>query len=74
MKNTMTALVTAGLLSFGVSAHAGDVNAGQASYGSCIGCHGAAAEGGIGPKLAGVDTASTVEKLKNIKPVKKWGQ
>lgn len=74
MKNTMIALATAGLISFGASAQAGDAAAGQSSYGSCIGCHGAAGEGGIGPKLAGVDTASTVEKLKNIKPVKKWGQ
>ncbi len=67
MKNTMIALATAGLISFGASAQAGDAAAGQSSYGSCIGCHGAAGEGGIGPKLAGVDVAATVDKLKKYK-------
>ncbi|HHT00750.1 MAG TPA: c-type cytochrome [Thiomicrospira sp.] len=53
MKNTMIALATAGLISFGSAATAGDATAGQAAYATCVGCHGAAGEGGVGPKLAG---------------------
>jgi len=67
MKNTILALATAGLVTLGTTAQAGDADAGAAAYGSCIGCHGAAAEGGVGPKLAGADPASTVDKLKKYK-------
>jgi len=63
----MIALAAAGLVSFGAAAQAGDATAGQAAYATCVGCHGAAGEGGVGPKLAGADTASTVEKLTKYK-------
>ena len=63
MKNTMIALATVGLISFGSAAQAGDAAAGQAAYATCIGCHGAAGEGGVGPKLAGQTAADVAAKL-----------
>lgn len=67
MKNTIIALAAAGLVSFGAAAQAGDATAGQATYGSCIGCHGAAAEGGVGPQLAGQTAADISAKLHKYK-------
>jgi len=67
MKNTMIALATAGLLSFGATAQAGDAGAGQAAYATCAGCHGGAGEGGVGPKLAGQDPKRVVELLHKYK-------
>lgn len=67
MKNTILALAAAGLVTLGTAAQAGDATAGASAFGSCIGCHGAAGEGGVGPKLAGADPASTVDKLKKYK-------
>ena len=67
MKNTMIALAAAGFVTFGTAAQAGDATAGQAAYATCIGCHGAAGEGGVGPKLAGVAPSETVAKLKAYK-------
>ncbi|BCN93805.1 cytochrome c biogenesis protein CcsB [Thiomicrorhabdus immobilis] len=63
MKNTLIALAAAGLVSFGAAAQAGDATAGQAAFATCVGCHGAAAEGGVGPKLAGQAPADIVAKL-----------
>lgn len=67
MKNTMIALTTAGLLTFGASAQAADPAAGQAAYASCAGCHGAAGEGAMGPKLAGIPASETADKLRKYK-------
>ncbi|MDG6778439.1 c-type cytochrome [Thiomicrorhabdus sp. zzn3] len=67
MKNTMIALATAGLISFGTAAHAGDAAAGQAAYATCAGCHGGAGEGGVGPKLAGQAAADISAKLHKYK-------
>lgn len=68
MKNTLIALAAAGLVSFGASAQAaGDAAAGATAYATCIGCHGAAGEGGVGPKLAGAPAADTVAKLNKYK-------
>ncbi len=67
MKKTMIALATAGLVSFGTAAQAGDVAAGQAAYASCAGCHGGAAEGGVGPKLAGAKAEVTIDQLKKYR-------
>ncbi len=67
MKNTMIALATAGLISFGSAAQAGDATAGQAAYATCVGCHGAAGEGGVGPKLAGQSAADVADKLRKYK-------
>lgn len=40
---------------------------GAALYGSCVGCHGAAGEGGVGPKLQGQSTADVAAKLRQYK-------
>ncbi len=67
MKNTIIALAAAGLVSFGAAAQAGDATAGQASYATCVGCHGAAGEGGVGPQLAGQAAADIIAKLNKYK-------
>jgi cytochrome c553 len=67
MKNTIIALAAAGLVSFGAAAQASDATAGQAAYASCVGCHGMAAEGGVGPQLAGQAAADIVAKLHKYK-------
>ena len=67
MKKLFVALATTGFLTFGAAAQAGDVNAGQAAYATCVGCHGAAGEGGVGPKLAGQAAADTAAKLHKYK-------
>ena len=36
---------------------------GQSAYTTCIGCHGAAGEGGVGPRLAGQSAADLVAKM-----------
>lgn len=40
---------------------------GKMAYAGCIACHGAAGEGGVGPKLAGQDVAAIVGKLTRYK-------
>ncbi|MBN2647194.1 MAG: c-type cytochrome [Thiotrichales bacterium] len=40
---------------------------GEKVYATCIGCHGAQGEGGVGPKLAGQVVADVVDKLKRYK-------
>ncbi len=68
MKKAMIALAAAGMMSFGASAFAGDAAAGKAIYGStCVGCHGANGEGGVGPKLAGQSAKAIAEKMHKYK-------
>lgn len=68
MKKLLIALASTGLLSFGAAAQAaGDASAGASAYGTCIGCHGSAGEGGVGPKLAGQTPAKIVELLHKYK-------
>ncbi|MDX1346749.1 MAG: c-type cytochrome [Thiomicrorhabdus chilensis] len=67
MKKVIIALATAGLVSFGAAAQAGDAAAGQGAYATCVGCHGAAGEGGVGPKLAGQPAADIAAKLHKYK-------
>lgn len=40
---------------------------GSSVYGSCVGCHGAAGEGGVGPKLSGQTAAEIADKLNKYK-------
>ncbi|CAN8139085.1 Cytochrome c domain-containing protein [uncultured Thiomicrorhabdus sp.] len=40
---------------------------GEKVYATCIGCHGAAGEGGVGPKLAGQEVTAIVDKLQRYK-------
>jgi cytochrome c553 len=68
MKNTIIALAAAGLVSFGAAAQAaGDASVGQAAFATCVGCHGMAGEGGVGPQLAGQPAADIVAKLHKYK-------
>lgn len=67
MRKLLIALATTGLLTFGATAQAGDATAGQAAYSTCVGCHGAAGEGGVGPKLAGQAATDVADKLKKYK-------
>ena len=48
-------------------ANASPVELGKAAYASCIACHGAKGEGGIGPQLAGQSAAAIVDKLTRYK-------
>jgi len=73
MKNTIIALAAAGLVTFGAAAQAGDAAAGKAAYSTCVGCHGANAEGGVGPKLAGQAAADVAQKLHDYKAGKQVG-
>ena len=66
-KKLIISLATAGLLTFGASAQAGDAQAGHSAFGTCVGCHGAAGEGGVGPKLAGSSAAHIMDKLHKYK-------
>ncbi len=71
MKNTIIALAAAGLVTFGAAAQAGDAAAGKAAYSTCVGCHGANGEGGVGPKLAG--KTDVAQKLRDYKAGKQVG-
>ena len=43
------------------------VKSGESLYASCVGCHGAAGEGGVGPKLQGQPQADIAAKLTQYK-------
>jgi cytochrome c553 len=58
---TLTALALSVL--FMTPAIAADVNAGKAKYATCMACHGAKGQGGMGPTLAG-QTAAAIEMKK----------
>ena len=73
MKNTIIALAAAGLVTFGAATQAADATAGKAAFATCVGCHGSAAEGGVGPKLAGQSAADIVSKLNDYKAGKQRG-
>lgn len=68
MKKLLLALSATSLMTFGAAANAaGDATAGQAAYATCVGCHGAAGEGGVGPKLAGQPADKIVDLLHKYK-------
>lgn len=67
MKKLLLALTATSVMAFGAAANAGDATAGQSAYSTCVGCHGAAGEGGVGPKLAGHAPEKTIELLKKYK-------
>ena len=46
-----------------VSAQAQDVAQGKAKYATCVACHGAQGQGGVGPKLQGQKSEVIVKKL-----------
>ena len=73
MKKLIIALATAGLTVFGSAVLADDAAAGNADAGkqtfesTCVGCHGANGEGGVGPKLAGQSAEDIAAKLHKYK-------
>lgn len=70
-KLILTALFSTAFLAS--QAYAGDAAKGQSSFANCIGCHGAAAEGGVGPKLAGQEAAVLADKLHKYKAGEQMG-
>jgi len=74
MKKTLIALASTGLISFNGIALAGDAAAGKATFSTtCVGCHGAKAEGMVGPKLAGQAASDIISKLTDYKAGKQRG-
>lgn len=55
------------------SSEAALMAAGEQLYATCVGCHGATGEGGVGPKLAGLSEANLVQSLKDFKAGKTKG-
>lgn len=64
-KIIITALFSGALLAS--QAFAGNAQNGQTLYAQCIGCHGAAGQGSVGPKLAGQEVEALAEKLKTYR-------
>lgn len=74
MKKLLVALATTGVVFFGATAQAaGNASAGQGTFGTCAGCHGAAGEGGVGPKLAGLSATDVAKFLHEYKAGKQRG-
>ena len=74
MKKLLIAMSATALISFGAAANAADAAAGKATFSStCVGCHGANGEGGVGPKLAGQSAADIAKKLHAYKAGKQRG-
>jgi cytochrome c553 len=59
----MKSLVVAALVALSVSAQAQDAAQGKAKYATCVACHGANGQGGVGPKLQGQKAEVIVQKL-----------
>ncbi|NPA71705.1 MAG: cytochrome c [Gammaproteobacteria bacterium] len=49
------------------------VPAGEKAYATCVGCHGASAEGGVGPRLNNQASADIVAKLEKYKAGEQMG-
>ena len=74
MKKLLIAMSATALISFGAAANAADAAAGKATFSStCVGCHGANGEGGVGPKLSGQSAADIAQKLHDYKAGKQRG-
>ncbi|MDX1795752.1 MAG: c-type cytochrome [Hydrogenovibrio sp.] len=74
MKKLLVALATTGVVFFGATAQAaGNAAAGEATFATCAGCHGADAHGGVGPKLAGLPAKKVVELLHKYKNGEQMG-
>ena len=59
----MKSIVFASLVFLAMPAVAQDVAQGKAKYATCMACHGAQGQGGVGPKLAGQPAAAIEKKL-----------
>lgn len=69
----MKFLVIASIVFLSLSAQAQDVAAGKTKYATCVACHGAQGQGGLGPKLAGQKSEDIVKKLTAYKNKQKIG-
>ena len=67
MSKAILAAAAVGLMTFGMAAQAADVRAGQAAYSTCMGCHGAAGQGGVGPAVNGRDSGQLADLLKKYR-------
>ncbi len=56
-------IVLALLCSLSATVQAQDVAAGKTKYATCVACHGAQGQGGVGPKLQGQKADAVVKKL-----------
>ena len=61
MKNAIVLVAAIAFLS--ATAQAQDVAQGKAKYATCVACHGANGQGGVGPKLQGQKAEVIVKKL-----------
>ena len=59
----MKSIVLASLVFLSVPVMAQDVAQGKAKYATCVACHGAQGQGGVGPKLQGQKAEAIVKKL-----------
>ena len=59
----MKSIVLASLVFLSVPAMAQDAAQGKAKYATCVACHGAQGQGGVGPKLAGQKAEAIEKKL-----------
>lgn len=60
MKISVVLVLLCGL---SANAMAQDVSQGKTKYATCVACHGAQGQGGVGPKLAGQKSEAIVKKL-----------
>ncbi len=56
-------IVLALMCSLSATVQAQDVAAGKIKYATCVACHGAQGQGGVGPKLQGQKADAVVKKL-----------
>ena len=56
-------IVLALLCSLSATVQAQDAAAGKVKYATCVACHGAQGQGGVGPKLQGQKSDAVVKKL-----------
>lgn len=66
-------IVLALLCSLSSTVMAQDVAQGKAKYATCVACHGAQGQGGIGPKLQGQKSEVIVKKLTAYKNKQQLG-
>lgn len=59
----MKSFVFASIVLLSLSAQAQDVAQGKTKYASCVACHGAQGQGGVGPKLQGQKSEAIAKKL-----------
>lgn len=59
----MKLLIIASMIFLSVPVMAQDTAQGKIKYATCIACHGAQGQGGLGPKLAGQKSEVIVKKL-----------